>query len=578
MWNFYKKTPNINSFGLVGNGEEIIRRLKVNKKALLVSGESEDYKGCTNDIIEYAVILSNIYQFKEIRILLSEVSEMLYGNFISLSLNRINGAVVQIVRLSRKSLKEGFQWLISMEENPGTENYYSEFSNIYRGGIVVEDNFGMNFSNTFYDLVFVYCGPVKCSNNKNKILNIDNNDKDIDNNKIKEKEINNDPFFIISKRKKIDENLNQTILNNDTDEYDDYISFSDFDRMVLESNSNNKGNLTCFLDCNYSYLFLSNYTKGEEYYNNYENVRFNHNRISTMPQINSNNDSNGKFLNINPNKTTYYKKRDFSVVILASCSSPVQYSQEIKVCSNNGIGLSIIYRGLFSYCIQSVIRYHFANIINKGNNEIFQLIPRITLKSLIEETSKNMFHYLSKNRLKTQIPILLASVGISTQDQILLNNTNMINYLNNGEYIISNLDKKNDINSSISLSYNKINSYEFPIKNLNIGNKRIYNNLQSGNKGNSYYMHQTSFSGINPNLSSNLMQEINQLRSELCYLKQTINSENIARNFNYTENNYNRMNNGYKSYCPVQIFNSDTIFKKSVKPSSINHHRTFTSK
>ncbi|KAK9172355.1 hypothetical protein CmeUKMEL1_05635 [Cryptosporidium meleagridis] len=541
MWNYYKKIPNINSFYSVGNGEEIIKRLKVNKKALLVSGETEDYKGCTNDIIEYAVILSNIYKFKEIRILLSEVSEILYGNFISLSLSRTNGAIIQIVRLSKKSLKEGFQWLISMEDNIGSENYYSEFSNIYKGN----DNFGMNFSNNIYDLVFVYSGPVKFS--KNDYTNIEN------------ETINNGPFFLISKGKK-----------NDKDD-DDYISFTEFDKILLETNSNNKGNLTCFLDCNYSYMFLSDYTKGKEYCNNNsnnENIQLNHCRISTMPEINNNKD----LLNTNPIKTCYNKKRDFSVIILASCSSSIQDSQEIKLCSNNGIGLSIIYRRLFSYYIQSIIRYHYEYIINKDNDQNCELIPRITLKSLIEEISRNMFHYLTKNHLKNQIPILLASVGISTQDHILLNN-----YLNNGDYIIGNLDQKNKMNFNISLSSsnNVMNFNKFPIKNLNMGNnKRIYNN-------NCYYMYQRNVPNISisPNSNPNLIQEINQLRSELSYLKQTINSENIARNFNYNENNYNRTNNGYKSYCPVQILNSDNIFKKSVKPSSnITHHRTFTSK
>ncbi|OII73438.1 uncharacterized protein cubi_02650 [Cryptosporidium ubiquitum] len=617
----------MNSFHSFGDGEEISGRMKVNKRALLVSGESEDFKGCTNDVIEYAILLSNIYQFKEIRILLSEISEMLYGNFISLALNRINGAVVQIVRLSKKSLKEGFQWLISMEENPVNQNYYAEFSNIYG---VIGDNlgngirngldYGMNFPNTFYDLVFVYCGPVIILKDKQDFSNSNKNDneliekdeKKIDDNNESDKKV---PFFVISKGRKDDSDLYQTI-NKDLNE-NDYISFSEFDRIISESNSNNKGNLTCFLDCNYSYLFLSNYTKGEEYSNIYENAGFNHHRISTMPQLHN---DHVKLVDIQPKKVSQKKKR-LSVIILGSCSSPKQVSQEIKVCSNNGIGLSIIYRGLFSYCVQTIIRYNFANIVDMGNSKI-QIIPRITLKFLIEEISRIMFHYSTKNQLKNQIPILLASPGISTKDQILLNNSSIINYanmvdfgkgflnnnvnnVNKGEFIDT-LDQKNNTNTSKNLSpslvhfgsinknsissYNTMNPSQFSIKNLNMGNKRIYNNgiieggnrlikntLQPNNKG--IYMHQIGVSGVSPNSNpnSNLMQEINQLRSELCYLKQTINSENIARNISYAENNYNRMN-GYQSYCPVQIFNSDTIFKKSVKPSSINHHRTFTSK
>ncbi|KAJ1606043.1 hypothetical protein OJ252_3307 [Cryptosporidium canis] len=513
------EVPNYN----VMSGMEISRRgVRMSRRALLVSGESGDLRGCTNDIIEYAILLSNVYQYKEIRILLSEKSEMLYGNFISLALSRIDGGVVQIIRLSSKSLKEGFQWLLVSVDGGNmmgsNQGYYFDYTNMYR----MEDT--GNVLSSFLDLVFVYCGPVRLL-----------------------KENKDDPCIVISKR----------VVEEDKEE-EEFFRFSEFERMIseMESNLNNRGNLTCFLDCNYSYLFLSKYTtRGDKEFN--QGVGLNHVRTLTAPGVSRGEDR--VIGAINPR---------LSVILLGSCSSSMQNSQEIKVLSTNGIGLSIIYRGLFSYCLQSVIRNNSINMVNGR----FQNSPRITLKYLMEETSRSMFHFSIRNQLNNQIPIILASkVGVSLQERVLLDNRDLMNSLKMLDYRDKDMLLSPMMNMS-GFSNNNMMAHplKIPIKNLNIGIKRV-NNYNEREGGRMYGDEMVKENHMNMSNHSNLIQEINSLRSELSYLKQSIHSENIARDFN----NRRSVN---QAYSPVQIFNSEAIFKKSVKPSYMVHHRTLTFK
>lgn len=599
MWTFQKEAPNINSFHLVRDKEGLSGGVRVNKRALLVSGESEDFKGCTNDVIEYAVLISNVYRFKEIRILLSEESEALYGNFISLALNRIEGAVVQIVRLSRKSLKEGFKWLVSMEGDLGGEGYYPDCPGTH--SMAGDHHFGggrgFSSSSWLFDSVFVYCGPVKILKRERCVGMCGADSLE-------------EPFIVVSRRGFDGSDLTGQSLDAN------YFGFSEFEGIISESSSNSRGSLTCFLDCDYSYMFLSNYTRGGS------EMNLHHQRVSTMPQASKGFEDLADEMQ---SKLVCKNRRQasFSVLVLASCSSPKQSSQEIKVCSSNGVlGLSIIYRGLFSYCLQSVIRRVCLGVgvgVGGGGYGFPQVqgVPRIPLKYLVEEISASMFQCSVRNKLKSQVPVLLASSGVSTQEKILLAGWSQANS-SSKEVMASETSKHGGGGGGVPVSspvvhfsgatgcdalpssYNVLNPSSFPAKNLSLGNKRIYTH-QGGvvrdigqyglALGGGNYVHQMSNvpnMHPHPHSNSNLIQEINQLKSELCFLKQSINSENMARDFsqNYLTQTSNRMNVHHQAYSsssssPVQIFNSDTtIFRKSVKPSSVVHHhnRTLTSK
>lgn len=586
MWTFQREVPNIGSFHLARGEESLSGGMRVNKRALLVSGESEDFKGCTNDVIEYAVLVSNVYRFKEIRILLSEVSEALYGNFISLALNRINGAVVQIVRLSRKSLKEGFQWLVSMEGDMGSEGCYSDCSGAYSmaGGNHFGD--GRGFSSFWlFDSVFVYCGPVKLLKKERGggVCGFDG--------------VEEEPFIVVSRRGGEGSDLSQSHESQDGD----YFGFSEFEVIISESSSNSRGSLTCFLDCDYSYMFLSNYTRGGG------EMELNHQRVSTMPQASKGPE---ELVDMQPRRV-YNQRRQasFSVLVFASCSSPKQTSQEIRVCSGNGaLGLSIIHRGLFSYCLQSAIRRSCFGV-GEGRMGLGQIqgVPRIPLKYLVEEISASMFHFSVRNNLKNQVPVLLVSSGVSTQEKILLAGWSPA-CSSSKEVIASDNPKHGGVAVSspvvrfggsascdtLPSSYNVLSPSCFSVKNLSLGSKRIYTHQGGGViarnagqfgivQGNSYVHQVGNVSNMHPYSNSNLIQEINQLKSELCFLKQSMNSESVARDLNYNQAPMSSRMTGYhqaysSSSSPVQIFNSDTIFRKSVKPSSVAHHRTLTSR
>ncbi|KAH8741240.1 hypothetical protein FG386_000147 [Cryptosporidium ryanae] len=402
----------------------------INKKALLVSGEIEEIKGCTNDIIEYAIILSKVYKYKEIRILQSEFSERLYGNFPSLTLNQLEGGtVVQIVRLTKKSLIEGFRWLLLA---PLSVNDYihTDYSLYYNNDL----NVNSRIINSYYkgnELVFAYSG-------KSKLIQLLNNGK----------ELVYEPQFYISK--------------------DEKVPFSEIED-ILTTNKSNKGiltSITCFMDCEYGHLFLLNYTREVSLnlrngINLDSNIEICHSRIKTLPDMNTinNNENANDFGNkaeendnvngeveININKDVSEKSHsaipvilginknihcdpNISVVIFSSCL-PNQTSQELTVCSNNGLNLSIIYRGLFSYSFHQFIKQNLMNYnYNNSNSGIFQIQNggynnrdmfctkvenafSFTLEYVLEELKNNMSYLINKNQLNEQFPVLTTSPNI----------------------------------------------------------------------------------------------------------------------------------------------------------------------
>ncbi|KAK6590371.1 hypothetical protein RS030_162559 [Cryptosporidium xiaoi] len=428
MWCLPKKIPDIHN----NIGVERDFPATINKKALLVSGEIEDLKGCTNDIIEYAIILSKVYKYKEIRILQSEFSERLYGNFPSVTLNQLEGGtIIQIVKLTKKSLIEGFRWLIfsplAVNEYINTD-YYESYNN----------DFNMNdkIINSYYkgnELVFAYSGKSKLI----ELLNIDEN------------ELIYEPQFYISK--------------------EEQVSFSELEDIIaLNKIRNSITNITCFMDCEYGHLFLLNYTREisldlRNGINLENNVEIRHSRIKTLPNINSlhntekenkvyNKSEKNKTNDTNENlkvntKTETRKKSDnlkpiilgvkkniycdpnISVIIFSSCL-PNQTSQELSVCSNNGLSLSIIYRGLFSYSFHSFIKqnlmaYNSNNYnlgdyhIHKGvynNSDVFNIksenIFSFTLEYVLEELKNNMSYLINRNQLNEQFPLLTTSPNI----------------------------------------------------------------------------------------------------------------------------------------------------------------------
>ncbi|KAF7456897.1 conserved transmembrane protein [Cryptosporidium felis] len=553
----------------------IERKRAVRKRALLISAETESQRGCTNDVIEYTTLLVNVYGFKEIRILQSELSEKLYGHFVSLALNRVGGAVIQISRLTRQSFIEGFEWLVSLHDQEPQLDCFDlpQYNGIGRNS----SRHFVNPTNSYFEFVLVYCGLVRESQVKEETGTDSRNSED--------------PEFVIFE--------------------EECVSFSELENLVMKmETSPARGiqiNLTCFMDCRFGYSFLSKYTKSGkdgrvmEAVGSQQTKELSHQRITTMPDF-ANRTQKEEFKR--DGQIFWDALPPIFVLICSSCSRIGEEPQELALCSSNGIGLSIMYRRLFSYCMLSVLKQNIAITVGEG-------IPKINLKYLLEVVSASMGNLSLKNGLESQNPMFLVSPGVSIRDQVLLGgSTTVLNYNANhhvtfGGKGFGQVSQKSPkkatgidtnfcsffsrnqpqvqfqtpyqttqiqmsipsaLNSKSSPSEHKSGAFKVPFKNPITGSKRVYAYDNTGRAGE-----------VTRSEDSVLIKEISQLRSELSYLRQSIRS---GHGFSGGPTLYPRGNfTGYHSH-PVQIFNSDAIFKKTTRnsPVSSGHQRTFTSK
>ncbi|OII71065.1 hypothetical protein cand_019040 [Cryptosporidium andersoni] len=585
MW-CYPQIPNFYR----SKSNQTICSTKIHKRALLISGEVKNLKGCTNDILEYALILSRVYGFKEIRILQTSTSERIYGNFAYSILNQIEGVVIHINTLTRNSFLEAFQWLASGNELPY----------IYDSYIYSNTNIQGKFSNNLYyasELAFVYSGYTT--------------------------------FVTLSAAKNLDENF-----HTENIESDNFMNFGEdnkkpcfyiedgevvlFDELecILSLNIQQPASITCFLDCNFGHYFLSKYTANNKTTSNCnKNKILTHHRISTSPVLNfiSNKNPSYNSLQVNPHfhvmgrnihekhhnpvevsnnqintnqkghenikyiqpqiiqeniqdRMTYKINQILTVVIFAACRSS-QTAQEMTLCSPNGFNLSIIHRGLFSYCFHSFIR----SFMIYRNSNYLTYPPRvqatnITLYMIYERLCSmiNSVVNTKKSELILQTPILLTSPNITPHNTkifqtCLLRNTNYFGFMkrnvnNMTKFSPSNLiycipapqNLSNSENYSNSASYNSTPSTTHSWNSIDTSRNRFYNN-------------------IGQNISQDMLkQEIKQLRAELQFLKSTIQANTNTKTEICNESNIQE--------------NSPNFLDTEVRNQVFSHFRTFSAR